>query len=116
MMNSEWLNAPFWDEDDIEEDETPKRKKKMKQGQTPAQYQEEFRLLLMTDIVTFYYTKKNGKKRYAVGTTCLDFVPTDMLPKGIGSERPEGYVNYYDFTVCGWRTVRLKHVSSYVLK
>ena len=104
------------DLDDIEEDETPKRKKKMKERLTPAQYQEGFRLRLMTDIVTFNYTKKNGKSRHAVGTTCLDFVPTDMLPKGIGSERPEGYVNYYDFTVCGWRTVRLKHVTSYVLK
>jgi hypothetical protein len=30
--------------------------------------------------------------------------------------RPAGYVNYYDFTVCGWRTVRLQHVTSYVIE
>ena len=80
---------------------------------TANEYQQEFRLLLQTNIVTFHYRKKNGTLRKAVGTTCLDFVPTDMLPKGIGTERPAGYVNYYDFTVQGWRTVRLKHVTSY---
>ena len=80
---------------------------------TPNEFQQEFRLLLQTDIVTFHYRKKNGKLRKAVGTTCLDFVPTDLLPKGIGTQRPAGYVNYYDLTVCGWRTLRLKHVTSY---
>ena len=82
---------------------------------TPNEFQQEFRLLLQTNIVTFHYRKKNGQLRKATGTTCLDFVPTDMLPKGIGAQRPEGYVNYYDLTVLGWRTVRLKHVTSYVL-
>ena len=80
---------------------------------TANEYQQEFRLLLQTNIVTFHYRKKNGQLRKAVGTTCLDFVPTDLLPKGIGTERPAGYVNYYDFTVQGWRTFRLKHVTSY---
>ena len=83
---------------------------------TANEYQQEFRLLLQTNIVTFHYRKKNGQLRKAVGTTCLDFVPTDMLPKGIGTERPAGYVNYYDFTVQGWRTLRLKHVTSYYLQ
>ena len=88
----------------------------MKKATSPQQWQEEFRLLLATEIVTFYYRKKNGKLRKAVGTTCLDLVPTDFLPKGVGAPvRPAGYVNYYDFTVCGWRTVRLQHVTSYVL-
>ena len=81
--------------------------------QTVEQFQQEFRLLLQTNIVTFHYRKKNGTLRKATGTTCLDFVPTEFLPKGIGPERPEGIVNYFDFTVCGWRTVRLKHVTSY---
>ena len=88
----------------------------MKKATSIQQWQEEFRLLLATEIVTFYYRKKNGKLRKAVGTTCLDLVPTDFLPKGVGAPvRPAGYVNYYDFTVCGWRTVRLQHVTSYVL-
>ena len=88
----------------------------MKKATSTQQWQEEFRLLLATEIVTFYYRKKNGKLRKAVGTTCLDLVPTDSLPKGVGAPvRPAGYVNYYDFTVCGWRTVRLQHVTSYVL-
>ena len=80
----------------------------MKKATSIQQWQEEFRLLLATEIVTFYYRKKNGKLRKAVGTTCLDLVPTDFLPAG--------YVNYYDFTVCGWRTVRLQHVTSYVIE
>ena len=93
---------------------------------TVKEYQQEFRKLLNTKILTFYYRKKNGTLRKAVGTTCLDYVPTDKLPKnltptlskgeGVAQQRPEGYVNYYDFTVCGWRTLRLKHVTSYVLK
>ena len=102
----------------------------MKKATSIQQWQEEFRLLLATEIVTFYYRKKNGKLRKAVGTTCLDYVPNDFQPKGPtaplpegscpdglrgGRVRPAGYVNYYDFTVCGWRTVRLQHVTSYVL-
>ena len=88
----------------------------MKKATSIQKWQEEFRLLLATEIVTFYYRKKNGKLRKAVGTTCLDLIPTDFLPKGVGAPvRPAGYVNYYDFTVCGWRTVRLQHVTSYVL-
>ena len=97
---------------------------------TPNEFQQEFLQLLNTNIVTFHYRKKNGQLRKAVGTTCLDFVPTDLLPKGStaplpegscpdglrgGRQRPEGYVNYYDFTVQGWRTLRLKHVTSYEL-
>ena len=67
--------------------------------------------------IVFFSIKKNGKLRKAVGTTCLDLVPTDFLPKGVGAPvRPAGYVNYYDFTVCGWRTVRLQHVTSYVIE
>ena len=102
----------------------------MKKATSIQQWQEEFRLLLATEIVTFYYRKKNGKLRKAVGTTCLDYVPNDFQPKGPtaplpegscpdglrgGRVRPEGYVNYYDFTVGGWRTLRLAHVTSYVL-
>ena len=115
MTDSQWNDAPFNEDDSyIDTLETPKRKQKMER-KTVEQYQQEFRQLLNTNIVTFHYRKKNGQLRKAVGTTCLDFVPTDLLPKGIGSQRPEGYVNYYDLTVCGWRTLRLKHVTSYEL-
>ena len=80
------------------------------------EYQQQFLGLLHTGVVTFHYRKKDRSLRKAIGTTCLDLVPTDFLPKGIGAPvRPAGYVNYYDFTVCGWRTVRLQHVTSYVL-
>ena len=80
------------------------------------EYQQQFLGLLHTRVVTFHYRKKDRSLRKAIGTTCLDLVPTDFLPKGIGAPvRPAGYVNYYDFTVCGWRTVRLQHVTSYVL-
>ena len=88
----------------------------MKKATSIQQWQEEFRLLLATEIVTFYYRKKNRSLRKAIGTTCLDLIPTDSLPKGIGCKRPEGYVNYYDFTVNGWRTLRLKYVTSYTIE
>ncbi len=81
------------------------------------EYQQQFLQLLHTRVVTFHYRKKNRSLRKAIGTTCLDLVPTDFLPKGVGAPvRPAGYVNYYDFTVCGWRTVRLQHVTSYVIE
>ena len=79
------------------------------------EYQQKFLGLLRTSVITFHYRKKDRTLRKAIGTTCLDLIPTDSLPKGIGRKSPEGYVNYYDFTVSGWRTLRLKHVTSYVL-
>ena len=79
------------------------------------EYQQQFLQLLHTGVVTFHYRKKDRSLRKAIGTTCLDLIPTDSLPKGIGCKRPEGYVNYYDFTVNGWRTLRLAHVTSYSL-
>ena len=62
----------------------------MKKATSIQQWQEEFRLLLATEIVTFYYRKKNGKLRKAVGTTCLDYVPNDFQPKGPTAPLPEG--------------------------
>ena len=79
------------------------------------EYQQQFLGLLHTRVVTFHYRKKDRSLRKAIGTTCLDLIPTDSLPTGIGCKRPEGYVNYYDFTVNGWRTLRLAHVTSYSL-
>ena len=79
------------------------------------EYQQQFLQLLHTRVVTFHYRKKDRSLRKAIGTTCLDLIPTDSLPKGIGCKRPEGYVNYYDFTVNGWRTLRLAHITSYSL-
>ena len=102
----------------------------MKKRLTAEQWQQEFRQLLNVTIVTFHYRKKDRTLRKATGTTCLDLIPTDSLPKGPtaplpegscpdglrgGRVRPEGYVNYYDFTVGGWRTLRLAHVTSYSL-
>ena len=87
----------------------------MKKRLTAEQWQQEFRQLLNVTIVTFHYRKKDRSLRKAIGTTCLDLIPTDSLPKGIGRKSPEGYVNYYDFTVSGWRTLRLAHVTSYSL-
>ena len=77
------------------------------------EYQQQFLQLLHTRVVTFHYRKKDRSLRKAIGTTCLDLIPTDSLPKGIGAPAPKGQVRYYDFTVGGWRTLRLAHVTSY---
>ena len=87
----------------------------MKKRLTAEQWQQEFRQLLNVTIVTFHYRKKDRSLRKAIGTTCLDLIPTDSLPKGIGAPAPKGQVRYYDFTVSGWRTLRLAHVTSYSL-
>ena len=87
----------------------------MKKSITAEQWQQEFRQLLNVTIVTFHYRKKDRSLRKAIGTTCLDLIPTDSLPKGIGAPAPKGQVRYYDFTVSGWRTLRLAHVTSYSL-
>ena len=87
----------------------------MKKRLTAEQWQQEFRQLLNETIVTFHYRKKDRTLRKATGTTCLDLIPTDSLPKGIGAPAPKGQVRYYDFTVGGWRTLRLAHVTSYSL-
>ena len=87
----------------------------MKKSITAEQWQQEFRQLLNVTIVTFHYRKKDRSLRKAIGTTCLDLIPTDSLPKGIGAPAPKGQVRYYDFTVSGWRTLRLAHVTSYCL-
>ena len=87
----------------------------MKKRLTAEQWQQEFRQLLNETIVTFHYRKKDRTLRKATGTTCLDLIPTDSLPKGIGAPAPKGQVRYYDFTVNGWRTLRLAHVTSYCL-
>ena len=79
------------------------------------EYQQQFLGLLRTSVVTFHYRKKDRSLRKAIGTTCLDLIPTDSLPKGIGAPAPKGQVRYYDFTVSGWRTLRLAHVTSYSL-
>ena len=85
----------------------------MKKRLTAEQWQQEFRQLLNETIVTFHYRKKDRTLRKATGTTCLDFVPNDFQPKGTGAPAPKGQVRYYDFTVGGWRTLRLAHVTSY---
>ena len=103
----------------------------MKKSITAEQWQQEFRQLLNETIVTFHYRKKDRTLRKATGTTCLDLIPTDSLPKGPTAPLPEGscpdglrggrapapkgQVRYYDFTVGGWRTLRLAHVTSYYL-
>ena len=79
------------------------------------EYQQKFLGLLRTSVITFHYRKKDRSLRKAIGTTCLDLIPTDSLPKGIGAPAPKGQVRYYDFTVSGWRTLRLAHVTSYSL-
>lgn len=52
----------------------------------------------------FAYKKTNGETRYAIGTTCLDLIPNDSLPKH-GSEKRcgDGNQRYFDFTCNDWR-------------
>ena len=77
------------------------------------EYQQHFLQLLHTGVVTFHYRKKDRSLRKAIVTTCLDLIPPESLTKGVGAPAPKGPVRFSDFTVSGWRTLRLAHVTSY---
>ena len=54
--------------------------------------------------VAFAYRKANGETRYAIGTTCLDLIPTDSLPNKDSEKRcGAGNQRYFDFTCNDWR-------------
>lgn len=53
--------------------------------------------------VFFAYRKKDGTTRKARGTTNLNMIPEEDLPKGGNPILPET-VRYYDLDSAGWRS------------
>lgn len=53
--------------------------------------------------VAFAYKKVNGEIRYAIGTTCLDIIPNQSLPKNEKHCNGNHNQRYFDFTCNDWR-------------
>ena len=69
-----------------------------------AWYFERFRNWLKDGIVTFSYMKKDGSIREAKGTLNHLLIPTDKLPKGTSTAKPNfSSVAYYDLERQDWR-------------
>ncbi len=66
----------------------------------------ELKEKLQNGIVHFTYKKKDGTMRTAKGTTMLDLIPEENHPKGGVSNKPEGYVYYWDLDREGWRSFK----------
>ena len=67
---------------------------------------------LTSGVVTFFYRKKNGEVRSAVGTTNLSLIPKEWQPKTKNSVTLSGDVQkYFDFTVNDWRSVKVENVT-----
>jgi len=81
--------------------------------QTPEQSQQQIRELLSHNILEITFVKKNRTKRTGRMTTCIEIIPENDRPKGKGREPKSGYLNVYDFTRLGWRSIRPAHITSY---
>ena len=69
-----------------------------------AWYFERFRNWLKDGLVTFSYMKKDGSIREARGTLNELLIPTDKLPKGTSTAKPNfSSVAYYDLERQDWR-------------
>jgi hypothetical protein len=56
--------------------------------------------------VTFFFKKKDGTLRMAIGTTQLRFVPAEKHPKGLREPSPL-VVTYFDILKKDWRSVSI---------
>lgn len=79
---------------------------------------DELKNALKNSICEFVYTKKDGSRRTAFGTTnssVLDSMGiTNTFTPGISDPRKEGlkragYISYYDFEKKGWRNCQVRN-------
>ena len=66
---------------------------------------EDLREALHQRIVKFFFVKKDGSLREAVGTTNLTHIPASGHPRGNGSS-PKVVV-FWDFLRGGWRSLQV---------
>ena len=67
-------------------------------------------------IVRFWYTKKSGERREAIGTRCLSLIPKEYHPYGAKQRTCERVLNYWDAERGGWRgLIRLRFVGFQVV-
>ena len=66
---------------------------------------------LTNGIVTFFYRKKDGQIRSAVGTTNLSLIPKESIPSTSGITLTNNVQKYFDFTVNAWRSVKIENIT-----
>jgi len=72
----------------------------------PPMTAEDLRTALNQRVVSFYYVKKDGTLREAIGTTMLAAIPTSGHPAGVRQSSPR-VVPYWDFTRQAWRSLQV---------
>jgi hypothetical protein len=64
----------------------------------------ELRNRLREGVVKFFFQKKNGQLREAIGTTKLEAIPNEKHPQGI-RQSPPSVVTFFDIEKQSWRCV-----------
>lgn len=68
--------------------------------------------LLHAGKVTFWYTKKNGETREALGTLKQEIYGEENAPKGTEKKYPDNVIRYYDLNSNGWRSFLEENLQS----
>lgn len=69
---------------------------------------------LRNGICTVTFTKVNGEERVMPCTLQESTIPVNMLPKGVGKEKPEDVVSVFSIDSSAWRSFKVNNVVSFV--
>ena len=75
--------------------------------QTPARLNDELRVKLLTGIVHFSFTKKDGSLREAYGTLQQDRIE---IPAGESAAPNPAVATYFDLEVKAWRSYTIANL------
>lgn len=73
----------------------------------------ELRAALKSSVVKFTFTKLNGEKREARGTTNGDLIPEEYRTKYVSKPSSNKVVTYFDLDVNGFRNVSVDSKISF---
>ena len=73
----------------------------------------ELRAALKSSVVNFTFTKLNGEKREAKGTTNGDLIPEEYRSKFSSKQPSDKVITYFDFGVNGYRNVSVDSKVSF---
>lgn len=67
---------------------------------------ENLKTLLSKNIVKFKFIKKDGSERIAIGSTNLNFIPTEFHPK-TGKASSDKVIVFFDLEKLSWRSLSI---------
>jgi hypothetical protein len=70
---------------------------------TPTQLRDK----LNVGVTKFFFQKKNGELRTALGTTNLDNIPNTHHPKGV-RPAPDSIIPFFDLEKQAWRAISVE--------